>query len=106
MPERLRREAGLITTYDRESDRPISEVMTVQCVHCGAHIRTDAMQCAGFCQSCNGFHCGDSCERCVPTEQMLRNIEAGRPADFRPIQSRACGGAYRKNFSPIFTGTE
>jgi hypothetical protein len=99
---RFGHEAGLIITHDRESDRPISEVWTVQCGHCGGHIRSDDMMCAGFCHGCNKFYHGDTCAVCIPTEQLLRNIEAGRPLDFRPTQSRADCGSYRQNFSPIF----
>jgi hypothetical protein len=97
------REAGLITTTDTLTGRVLSEVSTVQCVHCGLHIRRDMLMYAGFCQNCNGFHCGDGCEACVPTEQMLENIEAGRDPSFRPIRSgpRSFGGPGN---STIFTG--
>jgi hypothetical protein len=103
MPERLNREAGRITWHDRESDKPIYEVGTVRCEHCGGQIRRDHMMCAGFCQECNGFYHGDSCEVCVHFEQLLANIEAGRDPNFKPIVSgpRQFGGA---NFSKIFTG--
>lgn len=89
MPERLRREAGCIITHDREKDRPISEVRTIQCVHCGGHIWGDQLLCAGFCANCNGFHCGDSCEVCVPAEQMYENMESGRPWDYKPSKPSA-----------------
>lgn len=75
---------GLIETYD-SSDRPVA-MDTLQCVHCGGHwvVKPGSGNVRGFCGRCNGFICGPGCERCVPTELLLENIEQGRPLDFVP----------------------
>ncbi len=66
---------------------PIIEVDTLQCVHCGAHWqpKPGSGNVRGFCMKCNGPICGAACAECMPAEQRLENIEAGRPLDFRPI---------------------
>jgi hypothetical protein len=81
----------LITTPDDGS--PEQQLDTVQCVHCGRHwVYTRAVLEAirgglGFCQRCNGITCGQACQACVPQEQQLDNIEAGRLdwREYRPI---------------------
>lgn len=82
-----RREAGTIIISDPGSDKPILEVATIQCVHCGRHWvpSPGSGRTRGFCMNCSGYICGPDCQNCVPTEQMLENIEAGRPLDYRPI---------------------
>ena len=82
-----RREAGVVTICDPDSDKPICEVATLQCVHCGGHwIPTPGSgRVRGFCQNCYGFVCGLGCQACVPTELLLENMEKGRPLDFKPI---------------------
>jgi len=79
------RPAGHIVIGDPGSDRVI-ERDTLQCVHCGAHfvIQPGSGNRRGFCLCCNGPTCGrPECDVCVPTEQKLENIEAGRPIDHR-----------------------
>lgn len=75
---------GLIETYD-DRDRAVC-IDTLQCVHCGGHfeVRPGSGKVRGFCQRCNGVFCGPGCAKCVPTEQLLENIEQGRPLDFVP----------------------
>lgn len=88
MPHTLNtREAGRIVVADPGADKALLEAGTVQCVHCGGHFvrRPGSGTVRGFCMNCNGFVCGPGCEACVPTEQLLENIEAGRPLAFRPI---------------------
>lgn len=77
-----------------ESDRATTE-KTVQCVHCGAHhVIKNAFKRAtegklGFCARCNGITCGRAiCEPCVPQEQQLENMEAGRldVHTYRPLR--------------------
>lgn len=81
------KEAGLVTLIDPGADKPLLEVGTLQCCHCGCHWypQPGSGRVRGFCQNCNGFVCGPGCSTCVPTEQLLSNMEAGRPLDFRPI---------------------
>ncbi len=81
------KEAGTITLIDPGADRPILEVGTLQCVHCGGHFqpRPGSGIERGFCMNCNGPVCGRSCEKCVPVEQYLWNMEHNQPDDFRPV---------------------
>lgn len=85
----LRREAGLMIYSDPGADKPILEIMTVQCVHCGGHFspKPGSGIVRGFCQNCNGYVCGPGCAKCVPVEQLLENYEKGRDPDYRPIVS-------------------
>jgi hypothetical protein len=85
---RNNKENGLITILDPGADRPLVEEKTVQCMHCGRHftMRRGSGKVRGFCMKCNGFFCGPQCEPCVPMEQQLENMEAGRAVDHRPIQ--------------------
>lgn len=61
---------------------------TWQCCHCGKHhvFRTESKRLRGWCQKCDGFFCGPTCEKCVPFEQWLENREAGRPDDWTPTR--------------------
>ena len=85
---------GELITQPWDSDRARTE-KTVQCVHCGAHhVVKEAFERAvlgklGFCARCNGITCGkDLCNECVPMEQQLENMEAGRldVRTYRPIR--------------------
>lgn len=71
-----------------------THVDLVACVHCGRHwplgkaLQDHAAGVVkfGFCARCNGICCpGDRCAACVPAEQQLENLEAGRPELHRPI---------------------
>lgn len=79
-------EAGLIVVSDPGSDKPLLETKTLQCVHCGGHWipQPGSGRVRGWCSNCHGPICGPGCVVCVPTEQLLENIERGRPLDFRP----------------------
>ena len=87
MAKLSRTEAGTLTVCDPGADRPLSEIGTAQCQHCGAHfpITPGSGRVRGWCMNCNGPVCGPGCAECVPTDLYLSNIEAGRPANFRPI---------------------
>lgn len=76
------KEAGYIV-----DDGNIVIATTLQCVHCGCHWvpQPGSKIVRGYCTRCNGPVCGKGCEECVPQEQMLDNIEKGRPLNFRPI---------------------
>jgi hypothetical protein len=78
---------GLITISDPGADKPLREIKTVQCVHCGGHWipQPGSGRMRGWCQNCNGFVCGPQCAECVHVEQMLDNIENGRPLNYKPI---------------------
>lgn len=77
------RESGLITITDPGRDRPLVEQPTLQCCHCGRHFvpRPGSGQVRGWCLRCNRPVCGPACAACVPLEQQLANLEAGRPAN-------------------------
>jgi len=83
----VKRDHGLITIADPGADRPLAELATLQCVHCGGHWvpRPGSGITRGFCTRCRGPVCGAACAACVPFLQMLDNIEAGRPMDFVPV---------------------
>ena len=88
MFDRLRkRYHGLIVESDPGADRAVSEVPTLQCGHCGGHfeVRPGSGKVRGWCMNCARPVCGPGCEACVPVEQMLENMERGRPLDFKPI---------------------
>lgn len=80
-------EAGTILYADPGADRPLMEVATIQCVHCGKHWipQRGSGNVRGFCMNCNGYVCGPDCKECVPVELMLENIEKGRDLLYRPI---------------------
>ncbi len=82
-----RTEHGLITVADPGSDKPLLEVPTVSCVHCGGHWvpKPGSGRVRGWCMNCAGPVCGPGCAACVPTEVLLENLEKGRPLDFRPV---------------------
>jgi hypothetical protein len=91
---RLRRtENGVIVVTDPGADRPVLEVATVQCGHCGGHWAPapGSGRVRGFCQSCCRPVCGPGCAACVPVEVYLENIEKGRPDDYRPVVVPAGG---------------
>ena len=57
----------------------------LQCVHCGRYHPMGASVEAilaqkselGFCMKCDGIHCGESCQECVPIEKQIERIERG-----------------------------
>jgi len=96
---------GRIIYTDPNADKPVLELVTHQCVHCGGHfvskpkrLITEMLTTAeakqredqgrkvrGWCMNCNGPVCGPSCAACVPVEQYLENMEKGRDPTFRPV---------------------
>lgn len=79
--------AGEVAISDPGADKPLFQGGTIQCCHCGGQWvpKPGSGIERGFCQNCNGFVCGPGCAACVNVEQLLDNIEKGRPLDFRPI---------------------
>lgn len=78
---------GTLMTYDLKADRP-QEMDTVQCAHCGRHwvVQPGSGRRRGICGRCGGITCGSqACDKCVPLEQLLTNIEQGKPLDHQPI---------------------
>ncbi len=65
------------------------EADTQQCVHCGGHwqVSPGSGKRRGYCGRCKGHFCSPKCSKCVPMEQMLENMEAGRPDDFVPTKA-------------------
>jgi hypothetical protein len=80
-------EKGLATWSDPGADKPLLEIPTFRCVHCGGAfaIEPGSGKIRGFCTNCNGYVCGPGCKDCVPMEQLLENLEAGRELTFRPV---------------------
>lgn len=74
------REAGTIIVTDPGSDKPLLEVATIQCAHCGRHWvpRPGSGRVRGFCTRCNGPVCGPGCAECVPAEARLEILEGTR----------------------------
>lgn len=80
-----RRPGAVVQLFDPEQPTELQLEM-VACCHCGKYhpMRGAAMLLAGgvrvldYCSRCDGVHC-PSCVQCVPVEQRLENIEAGRP---------------------------
>ncbi len=61
----------------------------VRCVHCQRHEKwvEGSHKKHGWCNPCGGMTCGTKkCDLCVNYEQVLDNIEAGRPTRYQPIQ--------------------
>lgn len=77
------RDHGLVVVSDPGSDRPLLEIKTLQCVHCGGHFeaKPGSGKIRGFCTNCNGFVCGPKCAECVPMEKMLEIIEGTKRPD-------------------------
>ena len=90
---------GILIETPQDSDRDVVRD-TVQCCHCGRIwlYERGSGKVRGFCMSCRAVTCGPHCPvgtGCVPQEQMLRNIEAGQPLDYRPVIAavpRSTGG--------------
>lgn len=82
-----RQEAGVIIVAD--PDVGIQEHSTRQCVHCQKTwiYIPGSGKIRGWCNNCQGFICGPGCEECVPAEQMIENIEQGRPLNHRKTTS-------------------
>ncbi len=87
MPKLVKRDFGVATLIDPGSDKPIAEIGTVQCCHCGGHWipKPGSGRTRGWCQNCVGPICGPGCADCVPVEVLLENYEKGRPENFRQI---------------------
>jgi hypothetical protein len=84
-PRHSRAGVLIITPWD---GGPVQMQDTVQCVHCGRHWiwKPGSGRRRGWCSLCNGITCGKKkCDRCVPIEQWLENVEKGRPEDHRNI---------------------
>ena len=79
------KEAGLITIFDPGADRPLAELPTLRCCHCGCHFPAVPTKGRGWCFNHGAPICGVGCLVCVDVELMLENIEKGRPLDFRPV---------------------
>lgn len=63
---------------------------TVSCIHCGTTWiwQPGSGRRRGWCCCCNGIVCGlPACvaRGCVHREQLLENLESGKPLDHRPI---------------------
>ncbi len=80
----LRREASIVITKERGSDKVQSTVMHVQCKHCGKHFPPNKDM--GFCRQCNGFYCGARCQTCQSLEQWLENVEGGKAENHKPLR--------------------
>lgn len=75
----LRADNGYLEARDPNSGKVVYEAATLRCVHCGGHWvpQPGSGRVRGFCARCNGPFCGPGCQKCVPAEQQLENMEAG-----------------------------
>ena len=82
-----RQQTGALTITP-EDGSPVVEIPTITCCHCGRVWQwiPGSGRNRGFCLKCNAFFCGPQCQACVPQEQQLENLEAGRPVDYRPVK--------------------
>lgn len=77
--------------FETTLDGVLCEADTWQCNHCGGHERVvrGSGRLRGFCTNCGKYvhpHCSvEVTGKCVPQEQMVDNMDAGRPLDFRQI---------------------
>jgi hypothetical protein len=71
---------GLIIISDPGKDKPIAEIKTLQCSHCGGHfpVEPGSGRIRGFCMKCNGPVCGKECAKCIPFEKQLEILEGTR----------------------------
>ncbi len=86
---------GTATWSDPESDKPLLQIATVCCVHCGGAFPTPRFEQGeaarksrvgrGYCSNCDGYVCSRGCAECVPVDLLLTNMEKGRPFDFKPM---------------------
>lgn len=81
------REMGTATWIDPGSDKPLKEVGTLQCVHCGGQWipAPGSGRLRGWCQNCAGPVCGAGCAECIPTDLLLTNMEKGRPLNYKVV---------------------
>lgn len=86
-PSHVRMRGTLIST-PIDSDKVVQRDC-VQCVHCSRVWLWEpgSGRRRGYCLRCNGITCGRPlCDNaCMPILQMIENMEAGRPWDWRPV---------------------
>lgn len=88
--------SGILVSTPQDSDRVVT-ADTVACIHCGYNWvwQPGSGKRRGFCMKCNGLVCGrPACVQlgCVHREQLLDNIEAGKPLNHTPISVSVPGG--------------
>lgn len=79
-PKAVRKPDGYSKTTGPHGE--IVDCDTLQCRHCGSHweVVVGSGRLRGWCSRCLGYCCGrPECFVCIPIEQRLQNIEAGRP---------------------------
>lgn len=83
MRSRFRGQAGVLVFSSIEDDGK-AEIATLKCVHCGGHFPLDPKT-KHWCARCAGYVCSAGCVDAVPEQQMLENIEKGRPENWQPV---------------------
>jgi hypothetical protein len=81
------KESGVLISTDLDRDGETHRP-THSCCHCGYTWvwRKGSGKKRGVCLLCNGHTCGKpECDRCVPLEQWIENVESGRPEDYKPV---------------------
>lgn len=78
---------GLLVVSDPGIDKPLNEIPTTQCVHCGGHfpLLPGSGRIRGWCMNCNGMVCGPGCADCIPLDLMLGNMEKGKDIKHKSI---------------------
>lgn len=78
---------GVVLSQDYEGG-PQRQCDVVRCCHCDRRWiwQRGSGKLRGHCMICHGITCGPRCSRkCRPVEQMIENMEKGRPLDWTPI---------------------
>lgn len=87
------RTSATLILFDPDAPRE-QQLEFIRCCHCGKHhpargavgLLLAGVPALGYCSRCDGVHC-PQCVACVPVEQRLDNLEAGRAVDAaRPVQ--------------------
>jgi len=90
----LGHKSGTLITTLYDDDRVVVSD-TVKCCHCGRQWvwKPGSGKVRGYCMSCANFTCGRlECDPCRTEEQLLENMEAGRPYDYVPVRILVPGG--------------
>ena len=84
MSRDVSRPKGSTVEYDADGT-VVQEMYLYWCCHCQRNWEAPLLSfggklAGGFCGKCVGFYCRNpACAECIPWEQRLENVEAGRP---------------------------
>ena len=116
VPDEVRRSApasqrvGVIVSQAYEGG-PAIFMDLVACAHCGRlwpYCRGSGVE-RGWCMNCGKLTCGsDECDVCVPSEQLIKNMEAGMDyhtaRKHKPITARVEAAPPRQSPGGVILG--